>query len=212
MAKIPTGQKVQTVSSSVPTIEKKSALTNAGVEVYTIDDFRETIMGTPDEILYTEVAVPGNELIAIGSTPKVLLDASALLNSNQYFDYRYKIEANQPADLNEKVVLVGDFFMVGELTNYSGDLVDPSLMLLGGGAKTTIFEGTGNSAIKYDTTTVPAFPANIKIPRPINTDVVLTTWNSTNPSVAGTPAVPGEPTANFIIKIWYKVRTLGSEL
>lgn len=45
MAVIPDNQKIHTLSSDVDTTERGSALTNAGREVYTIQDFKDTISG-----------------------------------------------------------------------------------------------------------------------------------------------------------------------
>jgi hypothetical protein len=195
MAKIASGSKILTFASTVNTNEKKSASLNANTEYHTTDDLRETVLGTPDEILYKEITVTPPEVESMGSSPIVLLATPS--DPLQYYEYKIIIEKSPtgiivPADVNY-IAVIGEWSYSGSLLDAYSTAIIPSnkrsVLMIASSSNPTIGAAGGSEVFSYRRTE--------------GEDIVLTTYNGQG--LTGT-------TATLLVKIWYTVRTFGSEL
>ena len=62
MSTIPSGQKFHTVASNINTVERGSALSNAGREIYTMQDIIDTVGGRLEGTQYVFVAADGTDV------------------------------------------------------------------------------------------------------------------------------------------------------
>jgi hypothetical protein len=194
MAKIASGSKILTFASTVDTNEKKSASLNANTEYHTTDDLRETVLGTPDEILYKEITVTPPEAESMGSSPIVLLATPS--DPLQYYEYKIIIEKSPtgiivPATANY-IAVIGEW-------SYSGSLLDAlSTALISSNKRSVLMIASSSNP------TIGAAGSEVFSYRRVEGEgIVLTTYNGND--LTGT-------TATLLVKIWYTVRTFGSEL
>lgn len=188
MTKIAAGQKFTTVASTVDITEKKSASQNALTEVYTIEDVRETVLGTPDEILYTEVAVSSAEILTLGSVGKTILPAPG---AGKYYDFseviiEYKHNSAQ-YNLSDYIVLGVDH-ITANLIKFAQD---------------NAIKSTPFSSKTWDAVEGKLVEFGYGFTGCVNAQVDMYTYLGTDPT-------GGDGT--MLVKIWYKVRTIGSEL
>jgi hypothetical protein len=194
MAKIASGSKILTFASTVDTNEKKSASLNANTEYHTTDDLRETVLGTPDEILYKEITVTPPEAELMGSSPIVLLATPS--DPLQYYEYKIIIEKSPtgiivPADV-DYIAVIGEW-------SYSGSLLDAlSTALISSNKRSVLMIASSSNP------TIGAAGSEVFSYRRVEGEgIVLTTYNGND--LTGT-------TATLLVKIWHTVRTFGSEL
>ena len=187
MTKIAAGQKFATVASTVDTTERKSTTQNAKTETYTIEDLKETVLGTPDEILYTEVVISSAEILTIASVGKELLPAPG---AGLYYDISKIILEFTPGS--------SAYVYTQELDIVSSGLVYKRIDgdLLTGGGTIAIANNIGEETVNSGSY------ANL-YPTVDNESVILAGNTITDPTT-------GDGT--MLVKIWYTVRTFGSEL
>lgn len=153
-----------------------------------------------DEYLYTEVEVSAAQIKSCGGTPIILLSEAG---ENKYYEYHGFLEKT----FGTENFNIFDNAFIGETDNYSGTVFGATLFNLPNNQIVEFSSLTKqNGAIFYDASTdvVSYGPTNL------NQAIVLTTWGGTDENIP-TPN-PSSSTTTFLIKIWYKIRTFGSEL
>ena len=139
---------------------------------------------------YKEVSVSAVNWLAIGTTPKELL---ATAGAGNYWDYYYVIEYTDGATA---YTTAEAYLFVGDLTSYAGTVHDTSSSIktkddfILSGSSTAHISGV----VSGDSFTYARRP---------NLNVVLTTYGAGDPTL-------GDGTA--IVKVWYKLKTMGTEL
>lgn len=145
-----------------------------------------------DEMVYTEVSVSSAQIKAMGTTPVELLAAPA---SNKYYDID-KVALEYTHVTTNYTMGTTTSLIIGTTDNgYYGAWV--STLLLNNGASSFM-------VTDYPTANPNAVPATVEV-EIIGTPqaVYLSTDDSADPTL-------GDGT--LLVKIWYKVRTFGTEL
>jgi hypothetical protein len=142
-----------------------------------------------DSFTYAEIAVSNAELLAIGSTPKQILAAPG---ANKYYDYFGVLEytyigGNFPA-FDDALGIIG-------ASSYGGSYIGKSI-LTDTQSNITRFNSSETAALERTTETV-------KWHMYLNEAINLTTLGATDPVGGG---------GTILVKIWYKVKTFGTEL
>lgn len=142
-----------------------------------------------DSFTYTEVAISNAELLAIGSTPQEILPAPG---ANKYYDYfgilEYTYVSSNFAAFNDALGIIG-------ASSYGGSYIGKNI-LTDTQSSITRFNSSETAALERTTETV-------KWHMYLNEAINLTTLGATDP--AG-----GDGT--ILVKIWYKIKTFGTEL
>jgi len=181
------------------------ALINANVSTNGSGDITGSVLNDvllqmiDDAYEYTEVNVSASDLLIIGTNKKTILPA---LPSGQYYEYRGLLEWNHSGSVLE----LTDNFFIGEWINYSGTLfgaihLSPFNQIIEFSSLTkqigTVFQNA--------TTPLPENDVVSYGQRNSGNEIIMTTWYENNPT-------GGDFTGNALIKIWYKIRTVGTEL
>lgn len=188
MTKIAAGQKFATVASTVDTTERKSTTQNAKTETYTIEDVKETVLGTPDDILYTEVSFSSAQIATMG-TPLSILAAPA---AGKYYEIQSLIleyNHNTTAFTTTSPVLYLDGAMFGNISS--------ALITTAGNQVAKVTMSTTDTFV--DVSTYVLLPLSS-----VGVGLTIATWNSDNPAGGGD--------GTLLVKVRYVVRTFGSEL
>lgn len=141
---------------------------------------------------YTEVSVTNAEILAMGSTPVSILPAPG---ANSYYEYYGVLESVYDTTA---YTLAADLVGVLRENSYSGGLMAPGVITQSANA---FAEFASNGPL--DPTTSAAVDYYGAYRGELNEGVVLTTLNGTDPTL-------GDGT--ILVKIWYKVKTFGTEL
>lgn len=144
---------------------------------------------------YTEVAITSVEIKSCGSTPVTILPAAG---ANKYYDYYGSIEYTH---ITANYTFTGDLLFIGEDYSYDASTkIRPNFIK---SSVNTVVEFSSKSFDVLGTVGVNDYPtANERL---FNQGVVFGTLNGTDPtgaSAAGT----------ILVKIYYKLKTKGTEL
>lgn len=140
-----------------------------------------------DSYTYLEVPVTSVELASAGTAPIVLLPASG---AGTYYEYYYTIEKTGGSTAAGTV----NFYFIGTGTTFVGNLFEPLTFqniidgFITGGSQSN---EVSNGAFSYTTL------------NGLNEPIVLTTYNAANPTSSA---------STLLAKVWYKVKTFGTEL
>lgn len=196
MTKIAKGSKILTISSSVDTTEKKSASLNAKQEYHNVDDIRETILGTPDEILYKEVFLKPSALGSLGSQI-LLLDPLA---SGQYYNLNTIWLEYEEGDNSYEL----DGVLDDAITIYSGNAyTSPNI-------DTKLLTEAGSKVLRVDGSYPVTDPYGVAIYGLTYSNTMSSSSRVYIGTNSGQNFISGDGTLR--IKIWYTVRTFGTEL
>lgn len=197
MTKIANGSKILTVSSFVDTTEKKSSSLNAKQEYHNVDDIRETILGTPDEIFYKEVLLNSDDLESLGSSPILLLEPLA---SGQYYNLNtIWLEYEEGDNSYELDGVLDDAITIYSGNAYTSPNIDPKLLT-----------EAGSKVLRVDGSYPVADPYGVAIYGLTYSNTMSSSSRVYIGTSAGQNFINGKGT--LLIKIWYTVRTFGSEL
>jgi len=148
--------------------------------------------GPVDTLLYKEVFVASGKVLTLGSTPVSILSAPG---ANKYYEYYGEVEYTH---VSTAYTFANDLLGVLGENTYSGGLIHPGLIA---SAQNQVSQFTSSGPV--DGTTSGGFDFYGSFAKQPNEGVVLATLNATEPTL-------GDGT--ILVKIWYKVRTFGSEL
>jgi len=140
---------------------------------------------------YIEVNITSAQILTLGSTPVSILSAPG---ANKYYEYYGEAEYTH---VSTAYTFANDLLGVLGENTYSGGLMHPGLI---NSAQNKVSQFTSSGPVDGTTIVAEYYGSFAK---ELNEGVVLTTLNGTEPTL-------GDGT--ILVKIWYKVRTFGSEL
>ena len=140
---------------------------------------------------YIEVNITSAQILTLGSTPVSILSTPG---ANKYYEYYGEAEYTH---VSTAYTLANDLLGVLGENTYSGGLIHPGLI---NSARNQVSQFTSSGPVDGTTSGDEYYGSFAKQP---NEGVVLATLNGTEPTL-------GDGT--ILVKIWYKVRTFGSEL
>lgn len=145
--------------------------------------------------LYAEIAVPigvaaTSGILGMGSVPVDLLPAPG---ANKYYKYHGVIEYTH--DTTAYVLAANDAIVVGSYSNYSGTYIQENLIANPNSA-VAFFSG-GNASDEFTAGTDSAYETILNDP------LQMFTWNAADPTTGN---------GTMLVKIWYEIKTMGTEL
>lgn len=148
-------------------------------------------IGGGSDYLYTEISVSSAQILSMGSSPVTLLSAPG---ANTYYDwYGYVEYTHNTTDYT----ISGDMIMVGGENSYGGALINIAMISQ---TSNKIAKVQHRSSEETTSTTVEYPNA---WPMELNEGIILAMLNGTDPT-------GGDGT--MLIKLWYKIKTFGTEL
>ena len=172
----------------------QESLANANFNALGMDEMTRdmtTVIGVLNtanlgELQYTEVAVSSAEILAMGSTPVSILPAAGV---GKYYEWNMLLEYNH----------VSTAYTISDLYLY----LDAPFVLIG----KSLISSAGNKYVHMSSNSVDSSESTAgvayKFPSTLNQPVNLSTYDSNDPTL-------GDGT--ILVKIWYKVKTFGTEL
>lgn len=176
--------------TKVDLTEKKSSQANDATQYMTPAQI-VTEGGGGSGYTYTEVVVTDTEIKTMGSSPVTLLAAPG---ANKYYEYYGFIEYTAGATA---YTFANDNIIIGDDDTYAGDYIALNLI------NSTIDHTAGFNSFAKGQELGYAGGPHVGYPVKINKALKLFTYNATDPTL-------GDGT--FLVKIWYKVKTFGTEL
>ena len=143
-----------------------------------------------DEVAYTEVAVTSAQIKTLGSIPKVILAAPG---AGKYYEYWGVIESTY----DTAAYTVTDDIVLGDTDTYAGSYISKLII-----TESESMVEPFNSTTRGQEVGVIA-GTQVGYPFKLNTALKLFTYNATDP-------ITGSGT--ILVKIWYVLKTMGTEL
>ena len=157
-----------------------------------INDKSEWYYGS--DYQYKEVTLSSAEILDLGNTPIDVLDAPGASNY-----YEWKVVLEYTYDGANPYTLASDAILVGELNEYNGGIIKSTLI-----TKAVNTVGMTSSFSSDEQATIAATELPVTNVEALNEPLSVTTWDGNNPAGSGTGTI--------LAKVWYKVKTFGTEL
>jgi len=158
-----------------------------------INDKSEWYYGS--DYQYKEVEITDTDMSTLGSSGGVvLLDAPG---ANNYYEWKVVLEYTY--DGANPYTLASDAILVGELNEYNGGIIKSTLI-----TKAVNTVGMTSSFSSDEQATIAATELPVTNVEALNEPLSVTTWDGNNPAGSGTGTI--------LAKVWYKVKTFGTEL
>ena len=144
-----------------------------------------------DGYTYTEVAVNSAEIKAIGSTPKTILAAAG---AGKYYDWIAIIEYTHNGTAYTTTGMAG--LTITDSTNYIGAIATLNMLST---AASSVFQSSSKGVSELDVANVIVI-GQVAV---LNDSVILTDWNGVDPTLGN---------GTILVKVWSKIKTVGSDL
>jgi len=163
---------------------------NAIVDQVTINESAIAALEANSGYTYTEVSISSAEILGMGGSPVEILPPTG--NLNKYYQYQMLVEFTYGT--------VGYDFALQSAEPCLSTLSGSLLTVLG----SALFDAPGNTVGSASNNSVNGTTANISQELLATTEGVYLTTESEDDATVGD--------GTLLVKIWYKVRTFGSEL
>lgn len=144
------------------------------------------------EYTYTEVSVSSAQILNMGTSPIELL---ATPGASKYYEYHGIVEYSLATITSGNMEI-----LIGDTTRYGGTVLNGYEFQNLAGTNAIFKFGQDGGTYVRTTGLAETTPVN---PQLLNAAIEMTTYDSSDPSVC---------TGTLLIKIWYKIKTFGTEL